>query len=455
MAAPHLAPDVRPNSEYTADNQCVAHAMDVAGQYAAQVHFLGVIAGVYGAEQQREAVEKIKAAVSDLIKETSGVLNKINNMANDAALGWGGGLLDNYFAVGEWFERNLMFDGDAMADETAKLRAEHLSEAKRAEARKRFLRDWNTLKDQIVGYAKKTYDEIKQLCLNGQWKVALCKFGIDLAFAVLESAVIAAVAAVTAGAGAVAARVGLTAIKRGEKFAVSLIRKDRPGKAFELGDVKNSDLSEAERRILGSDNQGSTVPDPKQGPAEVADDAAAKKAKQQQSGKEARTNGQDGENFYKDTRGGRALQNDSGNGIDNIKDDPLTFNEIKTSTRGDYSMYGEELLGGEHFVKSRLDAMRRGAKPYQKMSKEDRTYAGSLLKRLNAGEPATYNKVKLKKTDDGRIVEDGVEPWKRDDKAFKAWRDKKEKKRTRRAERRAAEKAAETPPSTGPPASTQ
>ncbi len=202
----HLAPDVQAPDQYIGDNQCVAHAMDVAGQYAAQVHFLGVIAGAYGAEQQKQAVEKIKAAVSDLIKETDGVLSKANNMANDAVLGWGGGyFLDKYFAVGEWFERHLMIGGGKMADDVAKLRAEKLSESERAKARERFKRDWNTLQDQIVNYAKKTYEEIKQLCLSGQWKIALCKFGIDLAFAILENAVIAAIAAVTAGAGAVAA----------------------------------------------------------------------------------------------------------------------------------------------------------------------------------------------------------------------------------------------------------
>ncbi|MBO0664600.1 hypothetical protein J1C48_18720, partial [Jiella sp. CQZ9-1] len=165
---PHPAPDVQAPDQYIGDNQCVAHAMDVAGQYAAQVHFLGVIAGIYGAEQQKQAVEKIKAAVSDLLKDTGSVLTKANNMANDASLGWGGGLLDGYFAVGEWFERHVMIGGDKMADETAKLRAEKLSESERAKARERFKRDWNTLQDQIVNYAKKTYEEIKQLCLSGQ-----------------------------------------------------------------------------------------------------------------------------------------------------------------------------------------------------------------------------------------------------------------------------------------------
>ncbi|WP_175577239.1 hypothetical protein [Rhizobium oryziradicis] len=57
-----------------------------------------------------------------------------------------------------------MIGGDKMADQTAKLRAEKLNESERAKARERFKRDWNTLQDQIVSYAKKTYEEIKQLC---------------------------------------------------------------------------------------------------------------------------------------------------------------------------------------------------------------------------------------------------------------------------------------------------
>ncbi|MCD2473220.1 hypothetical protein LQ948_18705, partial [Jiella sp. MQZ9-1] len=176
--------------------------------------------------------------------------------------------------------------------------------------------------------------------------IALCKFGIDLAFAILENAVIAAIAAVTAGAGAVAARVGMTAVKRGEKFVVSLVRKDRPGSVFELGKVEKSEFNEAERRILGSDNQGTTRPDPDRGPAEVKDADAAQKDRQREKGKESLANGKEGEKFYEDKYGGRSLQNASGNGIDNIRDDPLTFSEIKTSTRGDYRMYGDELLGG-------------------------------------------------------------------------------------------------------------
>ncbi|MBO0664578.1 HNH/ENDO VII family nuclease, partial [Jiella sp. CQZ9-1] len=67
----------------------------------------------------------------------------------------------------------------------------------------------------------------------------------------------------------------MTAVKRGEKFVVSLVRKDRPGSVFELGKVEKSEFNEAERRILGSDNQGTTRPDPDKGPAEVAGKDAA------------------------------------------------------------------------------------------------------------------------------------------------------------------------------------
>lgn len=448
------APDVQDFDQYIGDNQCVQHAMDTAGQYAAMVHFLGVLAGVYGAEAQNAAMEKVKAAVVDLIETASGPLSKANNMANDAALGWGGQLLDGYMAVGEWFTRNATIGGDKMADDVARTRQEKLSPQQRAAARERFRRDWNGLWTDIKSWAVETYAKIKEMCLNGQWKLALCKFGVDLAFAILENAVVAAVAAVTAGAAAVAAKVGFVAIKRGQKFAVSLVRKDRGGRSHILGEVSPSEFNEAEKRILGSDNQGTTVRDRDAGPAEVND--AGKADKERERGQERNTTGRDGEKYYTDKYGGRSLQNGSGHGIDHIDDNGVgngvIFNELKTSTVGDYRLRGDELLGGEEFVESRLEQITRGGKgAYGSMSQADRTYARDLQRRIAAGEDVTYQKVKLKKNPDGSITEEGVEAWERNEEAYRRWREQEEKKKQRRAARKNAQPDTTANSPTGPP----
>ncbi|MCX8279183.1 hypothetical protein OSJ77_03185 [Phyllobacterium sp. 0TCS1.6C] len=444
------APDVQDFDQYIGDNQCVQHAMDTAGQYAAMVHFLGVLAGVYGSQAQEEAAEKVKAAVSDLIETASSSLSKANDMANDAALGWGGALMDGYFAVGEWFLRHGSINGDEMADDVAKTR-QTLGPQQRAAARERFKRDWNALWADIKSWAAETYAKIKEMCLNGQWKQALCKFGIDLAFAILENVVIAAVAAVTAGAAAVAAKVGFVAIKRGQKFAVSLIRKDRGGRSHALGEVSPSEFNDAEKRILGSDNQGTTVRDPDAGPAELDDAGNAK----QQRGKDRNTTGRDGEKYYTDKYGGRSLQNGSGHGIDHLDDkgvgNGITFNEIKTSTVGDYRLRGDELLGGDEFVRSRLGQMSGGDRAYSSMSDSDTRYARQLLRRLEAGESVTYQKVKLKKNPDGSITEEGVESWERNEDAYRRWREQEDKKKQRRAARKTARPDTAANPSTGPP----
>ncbi|MBO0664583.1 hypothetical protein LQ948_18710 [Jiella sp. MQZ9-1] len=95
--------------------------------------------------------------------------------------------------------------------------------------------------------------------------------------------------------------------------------------------------------------------------------------------------------------------------------------------------------------------MSKGKFPYKALSLSDREYAESLLDRIDAGEPVLYHKIKLKKNANGTFAEEGTEPWKRNDAAYKKWRENKERKRTRRAERKSKDKIIQGPLSTGPP----
>jgi Holliday junction resolvase-like predicted endonuclease len=349
-------PDSQVANQHIGDAKgCVDHAQDTAMQYAACVHFMGCLGGAYGSDKQNEAKTACEEVLRDLTGGAQSALGRTNQLANDAAQGYGGTILDGYFAVGEFFGK--VTGNDQIVKDAQDVRKKTSPEARDA-ARKRFHREWDSLWSDIKEFASKTWNEIVTMCRNGQWMVALCKFGVDLAFGVLENAVVSLLVAsgVAASAG-VAAKVGLIAVRQASKsgkqvFRVSLRRKDKGGNSSRGLNVAESDLKNGEERILGAENKGlKKEPTPDAGETSTKDGKKSTKAigdaAEAQAKKDLAAKG------FTDQK---TITNPQGNGVDIIARNPQTgevmFGEVKGNTARLSAVQSD--LGGPAYVEDRL-----------------------------------------------------------------------------------------------------
>jgi hypothetical protein len=483
------APDVQPENQSQLDGQsCVDYAHDRAKEYAAALHFIGLLAGIGDdASDIKAARDLVREALSEVIK--SGGPSEDDKFQKDyrdaqqardeASRAFGEALTRNRSAIGDardaaeasgtqipssladWLasEPNVPVDMRSAAQNVVSAEQKFdVWRGKDAERTKRARQSLSDDLDSLWAGLKKKYHEAIAAIDNGTWKTGLCKLGVDAGFLIVETAIGVALSAVLTPAVAAAMKVVSRVVEKGSALVRIGIKATRlklehatekaiADKTFKRTIDTSKELTAAEKKVLGPENQGTTKATPDAGNAEAK---GAQKTEQQAKREKAAENpakGKQGEEHYNEKNGGRSLQNGRGNGIDNVKenkDGSIVFSEVKTSDKGIIPLDGAENLGGKDFVRSRLEEMAAGGGGY---SADTAAYANGLLRKIDSGAPVSYQKVNLKRNPDGTFTQLGVEPWER------KWSDAQNLKwREARKRRRAKPKANATPNTqTGPP----
>jgi hypothetical protein len=126
---------------------------------------------------------------------------------------------------------------------------------------------------------KSAYNSAIASIENGTWKTALCKLGVDAGFLIAETAVGAAIAAVLTPAVAAAlkfvgkvAQQGSNLVRIGIQATRTRIAQSNARafaeRRFSRQIDTSKELTEAEKRVLGAENQGTTTATPDAGPSQ-------------------------------------------------------------------------------------------------------------------------------------------------------------------------------------------
>ncbi|KZL13051.1 hypothetical protein [Pseudovibrio sp. Ad37] len=271
----HL-PDTQPGGMHVDGQSCIGHAADRAKEYAATIHFIGLLACLTGTpEEQEEARALVRQAIEEF-----GLPTNLSS-ARDAEV-------DTRRA----YERARAEHGLATAlGDTARARAAKLAEEK-AYATYRQAYDhrtavmhgsFNAFFENLWTSFKTIYQDAITAIDNGTWKVALCKAAVDAGYAVTEEGIALALVGLGLGVAALTLKFVGRVAKPGSNLVKVFVRSERnflkqdsfdPSKPAvvekSVGDIDTStDLSDAEKKLLGSDNQGTTAPDRDKGAAEA------------------------------------------------------------------------------------------------------------------------------------------------------------------------------------------
>lgn len=263
---------------YLGDDSCAGHAEQRVREYAAMVHFIGLVAS-----GDEEALAALKTALADVIERKA-----------KAAQGLGD-------AIGGYVTQPLYaLYGTWAAQGAPGVPSAGTIDYSRQQVLERSNKYFSDLMSNIVNYFKSAYNKLIAAFEQGKVLEALCKATIDFGFFVTENLAIVAVGGMLglgAGAGAAIAeiRILVTAVKEAAeigitrvatRFVIALNRRDHP-----MNDVKFSriidtktDLTAAERRALSETNQG-THSGPTADAAPVAAEAGPKWKKKAANGR--------------------------------------------------------------------------------------------------------------------------------------------------------------------------
>ncbi|WP_057461295.1 hypothetical protein [Pseudovibrio sp. POLY-S9] len=269
-------PDTQPGGTHLDGQSCIGHAADRAKEYAATIHFIGLLVCLTGTpEEQEEARALVRQAIEEF-----GIPTNLSS-ARDAEE-----------ATRRAYEKASEEYGLALASpDRAQARAAKLAEEKAYATYQQAYQhrtavmhgSFNAFFENLWASFKTIYQDAIAAIDNGTWKVALCKAAVDAGYAVTEEGIALALVGLGLGVAALTlkfvgrvAKSGSNVVKIFVRSERNFLRKDsfdpsRPAVVEKsVGDIDTStDLSDAEKKLLGSDNQGTTAPDRDKGPAEA------------------------------------------------------------------------------------------------------------------------------------------------------------------------------------------
>jgi hypothetical protein len=226
---------------------------------------------------------------------------------------------------------------------------------------------WKSAWSSVAGL----YNDAIAAINNGTWKTALCKAAIDAGFSLVENAILAGLAAFTGGVAAAMIKIAKTAAMAGKKFTGAVrisisAKRQLKGKdgLLSVGGKEHAERSfrdihpekearGAEKKLLGSDNQGTTTNTPGAGETSTKGDQklgtkAIGNAAEEQAKKDLAAKG------FTDQK---TITNPQGNGVDIIARNPNTgevmFGEVKANTARLSDVQSD--LGGPEYVRDRLN----------------------------------------------------------------------------------------------------
>ncbi|QUS57142.1 hypothetical protein [Pseudovibrio brasiliensis] len=286
-------PDIQPGGTHLDGETCVGHAADRAKEYAATVHFLGRLAGISGTPDEQN---KARALVKQVIEEF-GVPTNLSS-ARDAEES-----TRRAYKKARDEHDMARIRGDAVripALEQAKEQA-YAAHKQAYEHRTAVMHgSFKAFFENLWGSIKGMYEDAIAAIDNGTWKLGLCKLAVDAGFAVTEEGVALALTGLGLGAAALTLKISGRVVKSGSSAVTIIVRSQRnflrkdsfdsSKPPFVEKDVIELDTStvlrDEEKKLLGSDNQGTTTTDRDAGLAEA-------KSSDKKNAEEAKKNKED------------------------------------------------------------------------------------------------------------------------------------------------------------------
>jgi A nuclease of the HNH/ENDO VII superfamily with conserved LHH len=298
----HAATDVQAENQTQLDGKsCVDHAHDRAKEYAAALRFIGLLAGIGDDADVQEARRIVKEALREVGVAVSApeALRNLEQAGRDqrnaemkmgealAPWDWSGERDKAWEAAGfpkghdynRWLETGPGVPANVMeAARNRRLAAENFDQSRQAfdEHGRQVIKDlFSSLWDGF----RSAYNAAVASIENGTWKTALCKAGVNAGFLVAETAVGAALAAVLTPAVAAALKIVGKVVEKGShlvRIGVAATRTKigkataaaHADKTFKRPINTATELKEAEKRVLGPENQGTTTATPGAGKSE-------------------------------------------------------------------------------------------------------------------------------------------------------------------------------------------
>ena len=287
MAGPELTDVQAPDNDHLDGQSCVGYAQDRAREYAAAVHFIGLLAGVVGSPED----------IASARQTVRNALAGIGFSADDAEL-----RRISLEKAAEWKRLSDMRTSSMSMEERA-LHQARIDAAMEAwnDAAKPLAEKWGPagVADQIGDFfsslwssLRDTYHRAIASIANGTWKHAICRLGIDAGFALLETGVAAALASIGLGAAAAFLKIVTRVASASAPMVRVSVRATRnvvrdgpvdPGRATAESDFPRpinteTELTDAEKRILGEENEGNSEGSPThdEGEAETRGDEAGR-----------------------------------------------------------------------------------------------------------------------------------------------------------------------------------
>ncbi|MBP1853437.1 polymorphic toxin type 46 domain-containing protein [Rhizobium halophytocola] len=271
--------DVQTDDTHTDGSSCVVYATDKAYEYAATVRFIGLLAGVGSSDDVTAARALVKRMIDEL-----GIPTDLRKATDEEER-----TRSEMEKAQHEFELASILHGqnsgaaqEALLAKNSTAQAFEQAQAQRTALMHQSFKDfwsnlWASLKD--------TYNSIIAAFQNGTWKVALCKASVDAGFSIIETGVAAALTAMGMAGAAMFLKIVARVTAKGSrlvKITVKASRNIMKKRVVEAGlgkaDVQedfyraldvDAELTDAEKRVLGSDNMGNTTKDRDHGHADT------------------------------------------------------------------------------------------------------------------------------------------------------------------------------------------
>jgi Holliday junction resolvase-like predicted endonuclease len=362
---PH-AVDIQARDSTQLDGKsCVDYAHDRAKEYGAALRFIGLLAGV-GADQDIKDARALFSDVLSKIVQTTGEENSINKherdfraseQARNAASRSFGDALKQYRSeidaardladaqgrniggsLAGWLasDPNVPSPLRSAAQGVMDAGAQHdVMRAKDAEMVRKNREALARALSSLWSGIKERYHAAIAAIQDGTWKQGLCKLGVDAGFLIIETAIGVALAAALTPAVAAAIKIVSRVVEKGSALVRISVRAQRVklpapkelglDKTFKRPIDTSKELTEAEKKVLGAENQGNTRQTPDAGKTEAKGAATALSKKKIGDAAEAKAREDLKKQGFTDVA---KVENKSGNGIDIVGRNPQT-GEVK------------------------------------------------------------------------------------------------------------------------------